>query len=735
MAVTQENATVCQKCGKLVGDSKFCPYCGEAVTQNDLPTDSASPVSTSEITTPPPSKAVWQRLPLWAKILPFVLIVLIAFAPVIVNSISNAVKEAKQKAAEEAFMAGRQAIWAEYATRWNSYADQGETAPTKGTQYPFQPVEGYQDAVAFGSGQVSVDLDAYYYAPNVLGTVTYTSDSDYLETDVYDLCYIFAGEEHADELTQSFREYTSTHIPEAISSIQINLSNTTDGTFNPSLEFGYSYADCLRVDDSPYGVSFNTTLTQFIDRWNSYIESNDNGDFGAMSVSAMYGWNENRVVHTTMSGLDHYSLAMGMTNNCILNVFVHGDYVVETNLTVSKSTYALEPKFVANYLNNAMCATGISDMSVDELDNGLSWQQGILFYGKETSNGNGVIQGCLSITQSAYKKLSNGTLEDDFTARPSDTPNNSQPLAPDSSNSSGQTLPYVIRATEEMPIYSGPGVNYDYNGSLPPSTYTIVEESGGQGANLWGKLKSGAGWIALDHVQLRDSGADVLGATANDPGASVDTPTATPSASVNVTPIDKAPTAAEVYTAVSAAAGGTSATTNLTDSLGSFYDIQTSDLEDYALYIPAISATREEIFVAKVKPGKMDAVKSACQSRLQSLQEDAEIYPDTGAYVAEAKLVTNGNWVMFCVVPNASGAVNAFQNSTATKTIFIGLPPDVMDKSSVVVRIDVGSDTVYTQAVETVRFPISPLVYGKGTEQVSIYIDGSLVEQYTETFS
>lgn len=170
----------------------------------------------------------------------------------------------------------------------------------------------------------------------------------------------------------------------------------------------------------------------------------------------------------------------------------------------------------------------------------------------------------------------------------------------------------------------------------------------------------------MDYVQLRDSGNDVLGATTSDSSDFVDTSATKPSSSARVTSIDKSPTAAEVYTAVSAAAGGTSATTNLTDSLDSFYDIQTSDLEDYVLYIPAISTTLEEIFVARVKPGKMDAVKSACQGRLQSLQEDAEIYPDTGAYVAEAKLVTNGNWVMLCVVPNASGAVDAFQSNTAT---------------------------------------------------------------------
>ena len=30
---------------------------------------------------------------------------------------------------------------------------------------------------------------------------------------------------------------------------------------------------------------------------------------------------------------------------------------------------------------------------------------------------------------------------------------------------------------------------------------TIVEEASGVGASKWGRLKSGAGWISLDHVQ------------------------------------------------------------------------------------------------------------------------------------------------------------------------------------------------------------------------------------------
>ncbi|MFR1232674.1 MAG: hypothetical protein ACLSCQ_03305 [Evtepia gabavorous] len=36
--------------------------------------------------------------------------------------------------------------------------------------------------------------------------------------------------------------------------------------------------------------------------------------------------------------------------------------------------------------------------------------------------------------------------------------------------------------------------------------YTIVETADGQGDSQWGKLKSGAGWIALDYVTPNNPG-------------------------------------------------------------------------------------------------------------------------------------------------------------------------------------------------------------------------------------
>ena len=59
---------------------------------------------------------------------------------------------------------------------------------------------------------------------------------------------------------------------------------------------------------------------------------------------------------------------------------------------------------------------------------------------------------------------------------------------------------YLVRiATDVLNYRAGPGTNYKVNGEVTKGqVYTIVEESLGLGASKWGRLKSGAGWIALD---------------------------------------------------------------------------------------------------------------------------------------------------------------------------------------------------------------------------------------------
>ena len=64
----------------------------------------------------------------------------------------------------------------------------------------------------------------------------------------------------------------------------------------------------------------------------------------------------------------------------------------------------------------------------------------------------------------------------------------------------GRQLPYSVRVLiDDLNIRKGPGTNYDKTGKQTgKGVFTIVKESAGKGAAVWGRLKSGAGWIALE---------------------------------------------------------------------------------------------------------------------------------------------------------------------------------------------------------------------------------------------
>lgn len=63
-------------------------------------------------------------------------------------------------------------------------------------------------------------------------------------------------------------------------------------------------------------------------------------------------------------------------------------------------------------------------------------------------------------------------------------------------------VPYCIKVSR-----TNLNIRVDHNnasqskGFIKPGIYTVVEEKDGPGATLWGKLKSGVGWVALDWVE------------------------------------------------------------------------------------------------------------------------------------------------------------------------------------------------------------------------------------------
>ena len=144
-------------------------------------------------------------------------------------------------------------------------------------------------------------------------------------------------------------------------------------------------------------------------------------------------------------------------------------------------------------------------------------------------------------------------------------------------------------------------------------------------------------------------------------------PTPEPTAEPTPDPTPEAPaaslTAADVYAKVSAVAGG-NAMSDMGFVVEEFYNLSTGDLEDFVFYMPEMSATNEEIFIAKVKSGKMDAVKGACESRHQGLKEEGAMYPTAAEYVESARIVTNGDWILFAVVANPAEAESAFNDCT-----------------------------------------------------------------------
>ncbi|MEE0913732.1 MAG: N-acetylmuramoyl-L-alanine amidase [Ruminococcus sp.] len=79
-----------------------------------------------------------------------------------------------------------------------------------------------------------------------------------------------------------------------------------------------------------------------------------------------------------------------------------------------------------------------------------------------------------------------------------------QSTTSNSSTTNSSFKSYIVRitASDGVNIRKGAGTNYAVVGAIPKGgAYTIVAESTGTGATKWGKLKSGAGWIALDYTE------------------------------------------------------------------------------------------------------------------------------------------------------------------------------------------------------------------------------------------
>ncbi len=75
------------------------------------------------------------------------------------------------------------------------------------------------------------------------------------------------------------------------------------------------------------------------------------------------------------------------------------------------------------------------------------------------------------------------------------------------------------------------------------------------------------------------------------------------------------------------------------------------------------------------------------------------------------------------------------QPASGSKAIPVSLPASAADKSAVNVRIEVDGVVKHNNTIETGLFPISPRITGRGNQQVSVYVDDVLVDQYMVNFS
>lgn len=63
-------------------------------------------------------------------------------------------------------------------------------------------------------------------------------------------------------------------------------------------------------------------------------------------------------------------------------------------------------------------------------------------------------------------------------------------------------VPFLVRVNiPDLYIRAGNSVKTPHRGFCPIGVYTIVETAPGEGATMWGRLKSGRGWISLDYAK------------------------------------------------------------------------------------------------------------------------------------------------------------------------------------------------------------------------------------------
>jgi len=131
-------------------------------------------------------------------------------------------------------------------------------------------------------------------------------------------------------------------------------------------------------------------------------------------------------------------------------------------------------------------------------------------------------------------------------------------------------------------------------------------------------------------------------------------------------PLPEPVAVSDVWSAVSANVNSNGLIDLDAGMLAAFYDINAGDLEEYIAKIPAMNTQVNEIFIARVKSGRMDAVRQSLVRRQEDLLSEYKDYlPDQLELVKHYQLVSSGDYIIFCIGENAAGAISAFQSALA----------------------------------------------------------------------
>lgn len=128
--------------------------------------------------------------------------------------------------------------------------------------------------------------------------------------------------------------------------------------------------------------------------------------------------------------------------------------------------------------------------------------------------------GCAAVEEGATTDPTTAAPTTTATTEPTAEPATDPTTEPETDPTEAASLPYLLKiASRDEKIYSAPAYQGDLVGYVEEAgTYTIVEEHTENGI-IWGRLKSGAGWVNVTdirkntdlYISVGEGGRDALG--------------------------------------------------------------------------------------------------------------------------------------------------------------------------------------------------------------------------------